>query len=138
MLTQYNAERDNITYQNSRASVWTGKVGLIYASDFGYASTDLDCHNNLRAGLTYDNVTDKWNYTNTKCKTDNWLAKNSWYWTISSFSNNNYFNYNIGGEGFVNHSNANSSLDIFPSVYLKSNIKITSGTGEKDSSYKLN
>lgn len=53
-LEQYNAVRGNITYQNSRPTTWTGKIGLIYASDYGYASTDVECHNNLRAGQVYN------------------------------------------------------------------------------------
>ena len=32
-LEQYDAERGNITYQNSRPITWTGKIGIIYASD---------------------------------------------------------------------------------------------------------
>ena len=62
LLDQYNKERGTITYQNSRPTEWTGKVGLIYASDYGYASTLAECHENLRAGVTYEN--DKWDYSN--------------------------------------------------------------------------
>ena len=31
---QYEAERGTVTYQNSRATAWTGKIGLMYASDY--------------------------------------------------------------------------------------------------------
>ena len=66
LLSQYNKERGTITYQNSRPTDWTGKVGLIYASDYGYASTNSECRENLRAGLTYENGS--WDYSNGKCK----------------------------------------------------------------------
>ena len=137
LLTQYNRERDIITYQNIMPTSWTGKVGLIYASDYGYASTDIECRDNLRAGVIYNKDSNNWNYSNVKCKNDNWLHKNSWYWTLSPSTSNNHITYNIGGEGFVNHSNTYSSLNVYPSVYLKSNVKITSGTGEKETPYKL-
>ena len=133
LLTQYNRERDKITYQNSRPSVWTGKVGLIYVSDYGYASTNKECHNNLRVGVTY--INNSWDYTNGLCKTDNWLAKNKWYWTLSPSSNESTAAFSVREDGIVDSKLAYNPRNVFPSVYLKSNIKITSGTGEKTKPY---
>lgn len=99
LLDQYNKERGTITYQNSRPTEWTGKVGLIYASDYGYATTLAECHENLRAGVTYDKENDKWDYTNGKCKTDNWLFKNSWYWTLSPYSGGSTSVFYVDGGG---------------------------------------
>ena len=138
LLTQYNRERNTITYQNSRPTTWTGKVGLIYASDYGYASTYTECHNNLRAGVTYDKDSDTLYYANGLCKKDNWLYKSIWYWTISSYSNNDSTVYHVYGNGAGSFDNVCSSTSVFPSIYLKSNIKIASGTGEKSNPYILN
>ena len=137
LLSQYNKERGTITYQNSRPTEWTGKVGLIYASDYGYASTLAECHENLRAGVTYDKANDKWDYTNGKCKTDNWLAKSSWYWTLSPSSGNSLGVFNVRGDGAVNNSHAYYASSVWPAVFLKSDILIASGTGEKESPYRL-
>ena len=137
LLTQYNRERDKITYQNMHPITWTGKVGLIYASDYGYASTNKECHNNLRVGITYDKATDKWDYTNGQCKTDNWLAKNSWYWTLSPYSGDSYHVFRVNGDGAVDNNSVYYPIRVYPSLYLKSNIKITSGTGEKTKPYIL-
>lgn len=137
LLTQYNRERDKITYQNSRPTTWTGKVGLIYASDYGYASTYAECHNNLRVGITYDKATNKWDYSNGLCKTDNWLAKNSWYWTLSTSSGNSSDVFYVGGGGAVSNSSAYGSSSVFPAVFLKSDVLFISGTGEKGSPYRL-
>ena len=138
LLDQYNRERGTITYQNSRPTTWTGKVGLIYASDYGYASTYAECHNNLRVGVTYDRSTDKWDYTNGLCKTDNWLANNSWYWTLSPYFDNSYGVFYVDGDGAVHNRNVSNSVSVYPSLYLKSNIKIINGTGEKTKPYILN
>ena len=135
LLSQYNRERGTITYQNSRPTEWTGKVGLIYASDYGYASTLAECHENLRAGVTYEN--DKWDYSNGKCKTDNWLFKNSWYWILSPYSGNSPDVFRVLGDGAVLYSTASTSGGVWPAVFLKSDILIASGTGEKDSPYRL-
>ena len=137
LLTQYNRERDKITYQNSRPTTWTGKVGLIYASDYGYASTYGECHNNLRVGVTYDKATEKWDYSNGLCKTDNWLAKNSWYWTLSPYSGTSNGVFHVNGDGAVDNNHAYRSDSVFPAVFLKSDILFISGTGEKTNPYKL-
>ena len=135
LLTQYNRERDKITYQNSRPTTWTGKVGLIYASDYGYASTYAECHNNLRVGVTYDKATNKWDFSNGLCKTDNWLYKNGLYWTFSPYSGHTANVLSISGGSAVSEVSACNSRSVFPSVYLKSNVKIKSGTGEKTKPY---
>ena len=135
LLSQYNRERGTITYQNSRPAEWTGKVGLIYASDYGYASTLAECHENLRAGVTYEN--DKWDYSNGICKTNNWFAKSSWYWTLSPYSGTSYHVFHVGGDGAVDGDVASGSSGVWPVVFLKSDILFISGTGEKDKPYKL-
>ena len=137
LLDQYNKERGTITYQNNHPTKWTGKVGLIYASDYGYASTNSECRENLRAGVTYDTANDSWDYTNGKCKTDNWLFKNSWYWTLSPCSGSSYYVFHVYGGGAVNRYSAFDSSSVFPAVFLKSDILIASGTGEKESPYRL-
>ena len=137
LLSQYNRERGSITYKNSRPTEWTGKVGLIYASDYGYASTNSECRENLRAGVTYDKENDKWDSSNGICKTDNWLFENSWYWTLSPYSDNSYHVFYVNGGGAVYYLNASYSFSVFPAVFLKSDILIASGTGEKDNPYRL-
>ena len=137
LLDQYNKERGTITYQNSRPTEWTGKVGLIYASDYGYASTLAECHENLRAGVTYDKANDSWDYTNGKCKTDNWLFKKSWYWTLSPCSGSSYGVFGVNGDGAGLNLRTCDSNRVFPAVFLKSDILIASGTGEKESPYRL-
>ena len=137
LLDQYNKERGTITFQNSRPTEWTGKVGLIYASDYGYASTNSECRENLRAGVTYDTANDKWDYTNGKCKTDNWLFKNSWYWTLSPYSGDSLYVFRVLGVGAVHYYHAFNSDSVWPAVFLKSDILIASGTGEKDNPYRL-
>ena len=137
LLDQYNKERGTITYQNSRPTTWTGKVGLIYPSDYGYATTLAECHENLRAGVTYDKANDKWDYTNGKCKTDNWLAKSSWYWTLSPYYEGALNVFIVCGDGAVSDYGAYDAVNVYPSLYLKSNVEFFSGTGEKNNPYKL-
>ena len=138
LLDQYNKERGTITYQNSRPTEWTGKVGLIYASDYGYASTNRECRENIRAGIVYDSTKDQNDYTNTKCKLDNWLQKPSWYWTLSPYSGNigNVFLVN-NKDGAVYDTPAAISYGVWPAVFLKSDILIAGGTGIESEPYQI-
>ncbi len=137
LLDQYSKERGTITYQNSRPTEWVGKVGLIYSSDYGFASTGIECRDNLRGGIIYDNVTDKWNYSKGVCKTNNWLFNAANYWTLSPYYgiSSYIFFVSVGGAIIENHSYY--LYYVFPSIYLKSNISFITGTGEKTNPYKL-
>ena len=137
LLDQYNKERGTITYQNSRPTTWTGKVGLIYASDYGYASTNSECRENLRAGVVYDKAKEQNDYTNTKCKLDNWLQKSSWYWTLSPCFGTSLTVFRVSGDGAVDGSGTFNSLWVWPAVFLKSDILIASGTGEKTNPFRF-
>ena len=136
LQSQYTAERGTATYQNIRATTWTGKVGLIYASDYGFASTNAECRNNLRAGVTY--INNKYDFSNGKCNTDNWLAKESWYWTLSPYTNGNNLIFGVrGNDAVVDRYSAYITNNVSPSVYLKSDIKFINGIGTKNNPYIL-
>ena len=129
----YESERGTKVY-SKHATTSTDYIGLIYPSDYGYASTDASCRQNLRSGLTYTNNT----YGGTPtCKNNNWLFKGVWYWTISPYSSSANFVFYVHSDGSLNHNIALYRESVRPSVYLKSDIKIVSGSGTKDDSFKL-
>ena len=114
----------NCTDNMSRSSTWTGKVGLISASDYGYASPSSTCNNDL----TY----------NEKCASKNWLDLEQGFWTMTP-RNSNYFGNAVWyATGYNLGDNVTSAAKgIRPAVYLKSNVKILSGDGSKSNPYKL-
>ena len=132
---QYEAERGTVTYQNSRATTWTGKIGLMYASDYGYASTDTECRTNLRAGYTYTNNT--WDYTKPKCKNNNWLFNNEHQWTLSPYSSQESWVFGVWADGGVSNEASNNNLGVRPTLYLKSDVVISGGTGEMENPYTI-
>ena len=137
LLDQYNKERGTIVYQNSRPTEWIGKVGLIYASDYGFSSTNSECRENLRAGIVYDSTKEQTDYTNIKCKLDNWLQKSSWYWTLSPYSGYSTYVFDVDEYGAVSSGGAFNSNGVWPVVFLKFDVKIISGNGEKTNPYKI-
>ena len=129
----YTSERGTQVY-SKHATTSTDYIGLIYPSDYGYASTDTSCRQNLRSGLTYTNNT----YGGTPtCKNNNWLYKGVWYWTISPYSSNLHLVFDVGSDGDLCYLSALYRGSVRPSVYLKSDIKIVSGNGTKDDMFKL-
>ena len=124
----YGYERGTTVYSGHIAiakTEWTGPVGLIYPSDYGYAADRTKCTETL---VDYDNTT---------CKENNWLYKNSVYWTMSpssSYSNSVFIVY---GSEVVGHSFTYSAFGVVPAVYLKSNILIESGDGSSSNPYIL-
>ena len=129
----YESERGTQVY-SGHATTSTDYIGLIYPSDYGYASTDASCRQNLRSGLTYTN--NAYGGTPT-CKNNNWLFKGVWYWTISPRSSGARNVFNVDGDGYLTGDSALDRGSVRPSVYLKSDIKIVSGSGTKDDSFKL-
>ena len=90
----------------------------------------------MRSGLVYENS--KYNYNGTKCKLDNWLSNNSYYWTITPINTDGKSVFVISLEGFANSSYVyNSSYGVFPSLYLTTNTKIIDGDGTVTNPYRL-
>ena len=130
----YVKEKGTTVY-SGHAKTSTDYVGLIYPSDYGYASTDTSCRQNLRAGVTYTDST----YGGTPtCKNNNWLYKSEkYYWTISPSSSSDYGMYCVYGSGRLDWPKALRSESVYPSVYLKSDVKVTGGTGTSTDPYTL-
>ena len=115
-----------------RKTTWTGKVGLIYPSDYGYA---------ISGGSTYNRTTclDKEIYdwdSESDCYNNNWLKSSDW--TISSFatsvSTTDVFYIYMNG---VIPSDVYNGSEVHPSVYLKSDVAITGGEGTEENPYTI-
>ena len=129
----YESERGTQVY-SKHATTSTDYIGLIFPSDYGYASTDASCRQNLRSGLTYTN--NAYGGTPT-CKNNNWLFKGVWYWTILPHSSYAYDVFFVFSDDGLHHSQVLYRESVRPSLYLKSDIKIVSGSGTKDDAFKL-
>ena len=120
-----------------RTTTWTGKVGLMYPSDYGYATS---------GGSTTDRATClnkelyNWNDSSASdCKNNDWLFNRSFQWTISPRANSSYVSdvYFVRSGGSVNHSSASNSDGVRPVGYLLSNTSIQSGDGSSGNPFIL-
>ena len=144
--TTYTRERNenNIkvcssgTYCNdtvTRTNSWTGKVGLIYPSDYGYATSGgtTDSRATCLSTSMYS-----WN-TVSDCLNNNWLNISAHQWAITPSSND----YNgcevitISHDGRVYSNWADGPEQIYPTIFLKSAISITGGDGTSNNPYTL-
>ena len=138
----YNAERGSVTGKIctsssghcndtvERTTKWKGYVALPYVTDWAYASGTDECETNMQQQDS-SNV-----YT---CRNENWMHYNSMKWYLSPGANsvNAGAVWRVAGDGIVAHGCASSALSVFPSIYLNSDVKITSGSGSSGDPYIL-
>ena len=133
----YGYERGTTVY-SGHAPTWTGKIGLMYPSDYGYATS---------GGSTTDRAAclakEMFNWDGSDvsdCKNNDYLLKNSYtQWTLAPSSSASSSVFLVGARGFVSGSNlANTTYGVRPVAFLKSNISITNvGTGTSEFPFQL-
>ena len=101
----------------------TSKIGLMYASDYLYASSYFADTATTTASSSY--------YGN-----KNWLYK-GYEWTITPRVDSAYYAFSVDTSGYVNSSYASYGGGVRPTFYLKSTIGISGGTGTIDNPYTL-
>ena len=118
----YNLERTSGT--------WIGKVGIMYASDYLYASDLSLCKNTGN------------NYSNDSNCYDNWLFNKDGNQNILLTSDSTDSNYVLSKDGNIEKITGDNGYVsqprvVKPVLYLNNNVKIVSGTGAKSDPYKL-
>ena len=149
----YKAERSPYATSGTLQNLYSGnpeyvfaKVGLMYPSDYGYASVGgtTTSKENCRAKELYN--WDSSSYSD--CKNNDWLYKSqsiSWgsnknEWLISPYASSSYSASDLDSAGFVvAYNNVSSSqFAVRPTFYLDSSIlKIVGGLGTKDNAYRV-
>ena len=137
-LAFYNAERGNVTGKIcssgnncndtvERTTEWPGHIALPYVTDWAYASSENDCNTKIDQSSTYI------------CKNNNWMFKNTWYWTLSpsAYSGSSHSVWNVSSDGVAVNVSAGDDNAVFPAIYLKSNILIEGGKGTSINPYIL-
>ena len=110
-----------------RTSKWVGKIGLMYTSDYAYATSGSNY------GKTRDECLTKELYMwRNKNEYEIDCAQNSWLLYIHTqqvitplpMSSDAYYVLNVNSTGFYGYYYASYPLDVRPVVYLKSDVKI--------------
>ena len=116
------------TYCNDtveRTTTWQGKVGLIYPSDYGYATSggNINTRTNCLASTLF-----VWNESN-ECKLNSWIySDETYYLTIMSYASPSMMFSVLGlGMGYISWNEADVGGSVRPVIYLKPNLKIANG-----------
>ena len=132
----YGYERGTTVY-GGRPTTWTGKIGLMYPSDYGYATAG-GATTNRAACLAKELY--NWDGSGVSdCKNNDYLYKSSYYqWTLAPYSSYSYSVFRVGASGYVDRDGANDTNGVRPVAFLKSNISITDvGLGTAESPFQL-
>ena len=132
----YERERGTTVYSGISTS-WTGKVGLMYPSDYGYATS---------GGTTTDRnaclneVLHNWDASDfSDCKNNDWLLSSEFQWTLTSLTSYSGYVFHVESSGLL--TSGNSAYNLIsrarPVVFLKSSTKIVDGNGSSSNPYIL-
>ncbi len=114
----------------NNAATWTGKIGLLYPSDYGLAISNR--YWNIK--MTKDDFS-------TLAVNNNWIKNDAnstnHEWFLSPSSSSFTHVAHLHENGYVGWCYTRSAHGIRPVLYLKSNVKITSGDGTSEQPYQL-
>ena len=131
----YTRERGTTVYSGHSTS-WIGKVGLMYPSDYGYATSGGSSTN--RASCMSKELYNWESSSYSDCKNNDWLLNTSTnQWAMSPRADTYYRVFGVSYSGYVNVFNAYVPYAGRPVVYLKSTIKVISGSGTTTSPFIL-
>ena len=124
--TTYQNEIVNPVTTNTtdNATEYPAKIGLMYASDYGFAADPSAWTKTL---YDYDGI-----------KSLNWMYMGGYTeWTISRSSGNAYNVFLVNTSGYVNSSSASNAYVVRPSFSLESSVTYASGSGSADDPIRI-
>ena len=120
----YGYERGTTVY-SGRPTKTTGYIGLMYPSDYGYSVLSSSCARTINLG----------SYNSGTCAGQSWLYGKGYEWTISPYSSNGYYVFNLGNYGGLNTNYANYGYGARPVLYLDASVYKIDGEGTLDKPY---
>ncbi|MBR4230549.1 MAG: hypothetical protein IKR74_00095 [Bacilli bacterium] len=136
------------TTPENRPVYWYGKVGLLYPSDYGYATNgDGSTSGSYSRTQCLERTLNTWFFSNviTSCAQNDWLrygditsaepinGANKWLITPNSSSSHAVFN--LTSLGYVSYSSAYITDSIYPVLYLKADTRPSGGNGTWNNPY---
>ena len=125
----------NEFYNGTNPNSWVGKLGLMYVSDYGYASSN--CENKK----IYDENSSSNDIR--VCNGTNWLFNNDYQWLLPQYAGDSGNAFGVGSGGSVNFfyvyddALGGGLYGVRPVLYLISSAQITGGNGTSSSPYTL-
>ena len=125
----------------TRTTTWNGKIGLMYPSDYGYATSGGSTSNRTSCLNKELNNWVNWDSSYSDCTNNDWLYydSNSWQWTVSPHASSSgaFYVFAVCDGGFVGNDSAGIAGLVRPSVYLISKTSILGGEGTLENPYEI-
>ena len=114
------------TNTTDNATTYSAKIGLMYASDYGFAASPSAWTASLNTynGEAIINV--------------NWMYMGLYEWTVSRIADDAYVVFYVYNTGFVNNNSANFAIAVRPVFYLTSSVNYASGSGSATDPISIN
>ena len=122
----------------TRTTKWNGKIGLMYPSDYGYATSGGSTSNRTSCLNKELYNWDSSSYSD--CYNNDWLYNSSsWQWTVSPCAGSSVARnvFHVRDTGRVEEMLANLTGLVRPTVYLKSSTTILGGEGTPENPYEI-
>ena len=125
----YGYERGTKVY-DGYPTYWVGKIGIMYPSDYGYA-TSGGTTTNRESCLAKELGINGWgNSSYSDCKNNDYLYDSSLYqWTITPKIDSSDAIFYVTSSGYIYYKYASDYSGLRPVLYLKSDVTITGGDG---------
>ena len=131
----YERERGDSVY-NGRPMEWIGQIGLMYPSDYGYATSGGSTTN--RSSCLAKELYNWYSSSYSDWYINDWLYDSSIHqWTLTPYSGDSSLVFYEHSYGSVYYSNAYGTIAVSPVLYLSSHVKISGGTGEESDPFTL-
>ena len=122
LVVNDNENDDQYTKEIASYASSASKIGLMYASDWGYAIEGFtEVLGSSGRPQSYMNK--------------NWLFSNGHEWTISAY--NSSYPLDVSNSGYLNVLSVSDGFAARPVLYLKSSVYVVSGTGTKVDPYRI-
>ena len=119
----YNSNATSAVWHDaeSTGTTWTGKIGLMYVSDYGFAASPSTWTSNVGSS------------------SNNWMYMGLYEWTISRYSDNTFYVYNVFDSGHILFNDLYMyNFAIRPCFYLTSSVTYAGGTGTESDPIRIN
>ncbi len=131
----YTAERGTTVY-TGRPTTWTGKIGLMYPSDYGYATSGGTTKD--RAACLAKELYNWYSPDFSDCKGNDYLYNSSLdQWTLAPSSAFASYVFQVYSSSNFSSNISGNFYAVRPALFLKSNIQVDKGTGAKSDPYTL-
>ncbi len=120
----YGYERGSTVY-SGRPTEGEGKIGLMYASDYGYSVLASSCAR----------TTNLFSYNKSTCAGESWLYGQGYEWTLTPSSSDSITVFFLSSSGDLYDLSALSGYSARPVLYLDSSVYVIDGNGTMSDPY---